>query len=197
MRPSSAAIVAGVILAGFTVWITRQAKALEKDLDSTSQKISLLDKAAPDFHLSTYDGRTVSLSDYRGKKKLALIFWATWNNGSHPQMLMLAQTYQRIHTADSDYDVVAIAVDDDPAAVKQFATDSKITFPIVLDHDRAVTNAYQIRSVPTALVIDTDGKVTWGGVGFARDRQAEFAGKLGLSPGAFRLEMGAPRGRGN
>ena len=183
MRPSSAAIVAGVILAGFTVWITRQAKALEKDLDSTSQKISLLDKAAPDFHLSTYDGRTVSLSDYRGKKKLALIFWATWNNGSHPQMLMLAQTYQRIHTADSDYDVVAIAVDDDPAAVKQFATDSKITFPIVLDHDRAVTNAYQIRSVPTALVIDTDGKVTWGGVGFARDRQARIRRQARSLPG--------------
>ena len=197
MRPSSAAIVAGVILAGFTVWITRQAKALERDLDSTSQKISLLEKQAPEFHLTTYDGHTVSLSDYRGKKKLALVFWASWNNGSHPQMLVLGQTYQRIHTADSDFDVVAIAVDDDPAAVKQFAVDSKILFPIALDHERAVANAYQIRSVPTTLVIDTDGKVTYGAVGFGRDRQGDLARQLGLSPYAFQLQMGAPRGRGN
>src|ERR1035441_6422681 len=53
MRPSSVAIVAGIILAGFTVWITRQAKALERDLDGSSQKIVLLDKPAPDFRLTT------------------------------------------------------------------------------------------------------------------------------------------------
>jgi peroxiredoxin len=197
MRPSSAVIVAGVILAGFTIWITRQAKALEKDLDSTSQKIVLLDKLAPDFHLTTYDGHNVALSDYRGRKKLALIFWASWNNGSHPQMLMLGQTYRRIHTDDSDFDVVAIAVDDDAAAVKQFVTDSKITFPVVLDHERAVTNAYQIRRVPTALVIDTSGKVVYGAVGFARERQGDFANQLGLSRDVFQLEMGAPHGRRN
>ena len=43
-----------------------------------------------------------------------------------------------------------------------------------------------------------DGKVSYGGVGFARDRQGDFARHLGLQPGAFRMEMmGVPRGRGN
>ena len=187
MRPSSVAIVAGVILAGFTVWITRQAKALEQDLDATSQKIALLDKPAPDFHLTSIDGRQVSLADYHGKK-LVLMFWATWNNGSHPEMLMLGLLYDRLH-ATSDFDIAGIAVDDDAAAVRQFAAGSKISFPLMLDHNREIVNAYQIRSLPTALIIDPDGKASYGGVGFARDRQGDFARQLGLQPGAMRMEM--------
>jgi peroxiredoxin len=196
MRTSSVAIAAGVALAIFTAWITRQAKALEQDLDASSQKIALLDKPAPDFHLTSIDGRPVSLASYHGKK-LVLMFWATWNNGSHPEMLVLGTLYDRLH-ASSDFDMVGVAVDDDAAAVKQFAADSKIPFPLVLDHNRELTNAYQIRSLPTALIIDPEGKVSYGGVGFARDRQGEFARHLGLQPNAMRMEMmGGPRVRGN
>jgi peroxiredoxin len=196
MRPSLVAIAGGVILAGFTVWITHRAKTLERDLDVTSQKITLLDKPAPDFHLTTSDGRPVSLADYRGRK-LVLVFWATWNNGSHPEMLVLGQLYERSRTAQNDFGVVGIAVDDELAAVKQFATDSRLPFPVVLDRNREVTNTYQVRSLPTALIIDGDGKVIYGGAGIARDRQGEFASRLGLRPGDFRMEMGAPRVRRN
>jgi peroxiredoxin len=198
MRLSSVAIVAGVVLAGFTVWITHQAKALERDLDASSQKIALLNKPAPDFKLTASDGRTVALADYRGKKRLVLVFWATWNNVSHPAMLMLREMYQRNRTPDSDFDVVGIAVDDDRAAVKQFAADMKLTFPVAVDHNRAVTDAYRIRTVPTALIVDTGGTVTYGSTGIAQGRQQyEFAQRLGVRQGDFRMEMGAPRGRGN
>lgn len=197
MRRSSVAIVAGIILAGFTVWITRQAKALERDLDGSSQKIVLLNKPAPDFRLTAIDGRTVSLSDYRGKKKLVLLFWATWNNVSHSEMLQLGMMYQRFHTPESGFDILGIAVDDNQADVKKFAADSKAPFPLVLDRRRELANAYLIRSLPTALIVDTDGKVVYGGVGVAQGRQNDFARHLGIGSGDFRMEMGAPRGRGN
>ena len=191
------AVLAVVVLAGVTVWITRQAKALERDLDVNSQKIALLDKPAPDFRLTSLDGRTVSLADYRGKKRLVLVFWATWNNGSHPEMMMLGAMYDRNRTPASSFDVLAIAVDDDLAAVKQFVGDSKLPFPVVLDHNRSLANAYQIRSVPTELLIDTDGKVTFGSAGFSQRPQNEMAQRLGIRPGDIRMEMGAPNGRGN
>jgi peroxiredoxin len=197
MRPSAVAIVAGVILAGFTVWITRQAKALERDLDGSARKIVLLDKPAPDFHVTAIDGRTLSLSDYRGKKKLVLVFWATWNNVSHSEMLNLGMTYQRFHTPESAFDVLGIAVDDDQAAVKKFAAESKAPFPLVLDRRRELADAYRIRSLPTVLIVDADGKVVYGNVGVSQGRQPEFARHLGIGSGDFRMEMGAPRGRGN
>ena len=197
MRPSAVAIVAGVIVAGFTVWITRQAKALERDLDGSARKIVLLDKPAPDFHVTAIDGRTSSLSDYRGKKKLVLVFWATWNNVSHSEMLTLGMLYQSFHKPESAFDILGVAVDDDQAAVKKFAADSKAPFPLVLDRRRELANAYQIRSLPTVLIVDSDGKVVYGNVGVSQGRQQEFARLLGIGSGDFRMEMGAPRGRGN
>jgi peroxiredoxin len=196
MRPSAAAIVAGVILAGFTVWITRQAKALERDLDSNALKIALLDRPAPDFHLTASDGHPVSLGDYRGKN-LLLVFWATWNNSSHPEMGVLGQMYQRAHTPDSGFEILGVAVDDDPAAVKRFVSDTGLPFPVALDRGGDIASAYQIRLVPTALIVDGSGKISYGAAGRVSGRQSELAERLGINPGAFQFQMGAPRGRGN
>jgi peroxiredoxin len=198
MRPSSVALLAVVALAAFTAWITRQAKVLEEDQQVNSQKIALLDKPAPDFHLTSLDGRTVSLSDYRGKKKLVLLFWASWNNASHPEMFALSAVYQRSHTSESDFDIVAISLDDDRAAAQTLVTQSKIPFPVVLDPKRAVTEAYRIRSVPTTLLIDTNGKVAFGTVGFGQSQNPELMRRLGIRGGDMRMEMRAPNaGRGN
>ena len=194
MRPSAVAIVAGLILAGFTVWITRQSKGPGKRLEVGARRIELLDKPAPDFHLTAADGRPVSLADYRGKKKLLLIFWATWNNGSHPEMFMLALLYQRVHVPESDFDIVGVAVDDDLPAVKQFAADNKIAFPWCSTTNREITDAYKIRSLPTALILDTDGKVTYGSVGYEQRSQIEFARQLGVRD--MRMEMMGVRGGG-
>jgi peroxiredoxin len=112
-------------------------------------------------------------------------------------MLQLGMMYQRFHTPESGFDILGIAVDDNQADVKKFAADSKAPFPLVLDRRRELANAYLIRSLPTALIVDTDGKVVYGGVGVAQGRQNDFARHLGLPQGGFRMEMGAPRGRGN
>jgi peroxiredoxin len=192
-RPSSAAVLAIVVLAGFTMWITWQAKALEKDLDTSTQKIALLDKPAPDFSLPSLDGHPVSLADYRGKKKVVLVFWASWNNGSHPQMLLMNVLYQNAHKPDSDFDVVAISVDDDGAAVRKFVSDTKIGFPVVLDQNRKVTDAYKIRSVPTTLLVETGGEVSYGSVGLTRG-QNDIVRRLGLRPEDMRMEMRTPNG---
>jgi peroxiredoxin len=39
----------------------------------TMSKVSI-NKAAPDFTLEDYEGNAVSLSDYRGKKNVLLVF---------------------------------------------------------------------------------------------------------------------------
>jgi peroxiredoxin len=141
------------------------------------------------------DGRTVSLSDYLGKKKLVLVFWASWNNASHPQMMLTNMIYQNNHTPESEFDVVGVSLDDDQAAARKFASDSKILFPVVLDPARKVTDAYKVRSVPTVLLVGTDGKVAYGNAGFNRSGQNELVRELGLRPSDVRMEMGAPNGR--
>jgi peroxiredoxin len=186
-----------VALAAVTLWITRQAKILEQDLDGSAQKIALLDKPAPNFRLTSLDGTTVSLADYLGKKKLVLLFWAPWNNGSRPEMLTLGSLYQRARSADSEFAVAAISVDDDRAAAQAFVSQNQTPFPVLLDKNRSVTNAYQIRSLPTALVISSGGQVEFGSVGFNQRQAFDLAQRLGIR-GDFRMEMRGPNaGRGN
>jgi peroxiredoxin len=198
MRPSSVAVVAICALAGFTAWITHQAKTLEQDLDGSPQKIALLDQPAPDFRLTSLDGRAISLADYRGRKKVVLIFWATWNNASHPQMAMVSTLYQNNHKPESDFEIVGVSVDDEKPAVQKFVAQSKIAFPVVLDQRRSLADAYKIRSIPTMLLVDAGGKVSYGSVGFNQRGQNEFASRLGVRAADFRMEMRGPNGgRGN
>jgi len=198
MRPTSATVFAVAALAVFTVWVTRQAKTLEQDLDGSTQKIALLEKPAPDFRLTSLDGRTVSPADYRGKKKLLLIFWAPWNNGSRPEMLVLGGLWQREHNPDTTFDIAAISVDDDRAAAQAFVNQNQIPFPVLLDKNRSVTNAYQIRSIPTALLISAEGKVEFGSVGFDQRQAFTLTQRLGIRDGDIRMEMRGPNGgRGN
>lgn len=198
MRPSATVIVGFVILAGLTVWITRQAKTLEQDLDSGARTVSVLDKPAPDFHGTSLDGRAVSLADYRGKKKLVLAFLAGWNNASHTDMMMLRAIYLGNRQPDADFDVVGISLDDDRAAAQNFVNESKPPFPVLFDQGRAITDAYQIRSLPTLLLIDTDGKVTYGAAGINQRGQNELFQRIGISNREIRMQMGRPSGgRGN
>ena len=194
VRPSSAIVLAGVALAVFAVWITRQAKTLEQDLDGNSTKIALLDKPATDFRLTALDGRTFSLADYHGKKKLVLVFWAPWNTASHAMLTMMNMVHAEQKT-EFDFDVLSISVDDDRAAAQKFVTDSKLPFPVVLDQNRAITDSYRVRVVPTALLIDTDGKVIFGAAGPRATN--ELLQRLGLANNGFRFGRGGNGGRGN
>jgi len=191
-RLSHAAVPAIVALAAFTVWITWRAKALELDLGGNSTKLALVGKQAPDFRLPALDGRTVSLSDYRGKK-LAVVFWASWNNGSHPAMASLVLFYRNNHTADANFDMVAISVGDDRKAAQDFVTQNKVPFPVLLDPGEASAKAFQVRSIPAVAVIDANGKVTWGFVGFTQRLVFDLARELGVTN--FRgMEFGGPNG---
>ena len=179
-RLSPAAVLAIVALAVFTVWITWRAKGLERDLDGNATKLALVGKQAPDFHLPALDGRTVSLSDFHGKK-LAVVFCASWNNGSHPAMASLGLFYRNNRPADADFDMVATGVGDDRKAAQDFFTQSKVTFPVLLDATEATAKAFQVRSIPAVVVIDGNGKVTSRFVGYTQRMAFDLARELGVT----------------
>ena len=55
-RPSLGVALAIAALAVFTVWISWQAKTLERRLNSIAETIAFLHKPAPDFTLKSLDG---------------------------------------------------------------------------------------------------------------------------------------------
>lgn len=109
---------------------------------------------APDFFLSTLDGRRVSLSDFRGRPVL-INYWATYCTPCRTEMPLL-QTM-----ADQYPKLVVLLVDerDSTPAARTFITEIHIRSPVLLDTDGKAADLYRITGLPTTIFVRADGTV--------------------------------------
>ncbi len=173
-------IVAVVALAIFTVLITWRARVLEKSLERESQQPALVDQVAPDFTAPALDGRMVSLADFRGQKNVVVSFWASWCGPCRMEMPGLVKFYQGHHSAASDFEILAVSIDEDPKDAQDFAEAQKLNFPVLLDPKSKVADAYQVDGIPTMFVIDKRGKITYGHSGFDMAMDYQLLRELGI-----------------
>ncbi|WP_280771474.1 redoxin domain-containing protein [Salipaludibacillus daqingensis] len=113
---------------------------------------------APDFTLENLEGEEVSLSDFRGEKKVMVNFWATWCPPCRAEMPDMQEMYEE----HDDIEILAINLTETEPSVGQvddFADDFGLTFPILLDHDVEIADVYDIQPVPTSYMIDSQGRV--------------------------------------
>tara|TARA_B100001123_G_C15201853_1_gene983717 strand:- start:392 stop:907 length:516 start_codon:yes stop_codon:yes gene_type:complete len=112
---------------------------------------------APNFTLKNLDGKEISLSQFRGKHVL-VNFWATWCGPCKIEMPSLEALYERFK--DKNFTLLAISNDMFGAnIVTPFVKAHKINFPILLDQQLKVSNAFGVVSLPTTFLIDPQGKI--------------------------------------
>jgi peroxiredoxin len=118
---------------------------------------------APDLTLQTLDGRTATLSELRGQAVL-INFWASWCPPCRNEMPAIQQVYEEYR--DEGFTVLAINSQEQEARVSAFAEPLGLTFPILIDRDGSVFDAYQVAALPTTFFVDRAGVirgVTTGG----------------------------------
>lgn len=112
---------------------------------------------APDFTLTTLDGKKVKLSDYRGKAVL-LNFWATWCGPCKveiPWFMDLEKEYK-----PQGLVVLGVAMDDDGRqTVAKFAQEMKIDYTVVLGNDDVADQYGGVEGLPTTFYLDRNGKI--------------------------------------
>lgn len=119
---------------------------------------------APDFTLTTIDGDTLRLSDFRGKTVL-LVFTSVNCKGCEDQMPYLVEVYQR---AQGELVVLTIYHEIyDVSKVKDYVTKKQFTtFPALPDPENKTATAYgATRFPPTNFIIDAEGIVRYKKVG--------------------------------
>ncbi len=107
---------------------------------------------APDFTLESFEGRRVSLSEFRGKVVL-VNFWASWCEPCKKEMPEIEAAYQR-HKNDG---LVVLAVNFGERKEEAERHVRGLSFPLLLDRNTVVAEAYGIRSLPVTFFIDSDG----------------------------------------
>jgi peroxiredoxin len=112
---------------------------------------------APDFALQSLDGKTVRLSDYRGKAVL-LNFWATWCAPCKIEMPWFVEL-QKQYGAEG-LQILGVAMDDaSPKDIADFAKEMGVNYPVLLGKE-AVGDAYGgVQFLPESFYIDRNGKV--------------------------------------
>jgi len=113
---------------------------------------------APQFELKDLDGRSVRLSDFRGKVVL-INFWATWCPPCRAEMPDLVKL-QRDHRKDGLQIIGVTYPPEKKSRVRRFARSLKVNYPIVLGTREIKDRFSSEETLPLTIVINRNGKVS-------------------------------------
>lgn len=111
---------------------------------------------APEFNLTSDEGRGVRLADFRGKFVL-LNFWATWCPPCVEELPSLNALHQRYD--GKDLIVLGVSIDEDAQEYGQFLDRWDVRFPTVRDPERRASTMYGTVKYPETYLIDREGTV--------------------------------------
>jgi peroxiredoxin len=111
---------------------------------------------AEDFRLVDLEGKSQSLSQYRGKVVL-VNFWASWCKPCTTEMPAMQTTYDKLR--DKGFVVLAINELEDDAKVREHIKQYNHTFPVLMDRDNKVANQFGVFGLPVSVFIDEKGVV--------------------------------------
>jgi peroxiredoxin len=112
---------------------------------------------APDFELTSLDGKRVKLSDFRGKA-VVLNFWATWCPPCKVEMPWFVE-FQKQHEKDGLV-ILGIAMDDsEPQKIAQFTSEMGVNYPVLLGTDKVSEQYGNVEFLPTTFYVDRHGKI--------------------------------------
>jgi thiol-disulfide isomerase/thioredoxin len=136
---------------------------------------------APDFTLAEIGtGKNFKLSEQKGKVVL-IDFWATWCGPCRmaiPHLIELQNEYK-----SKGFTLVGVSLDQQgEAVVRPFYKSWKMNYPVVVDQQGEVARNYGgIRSIPTALLVDKQGRVINAFIGYRPKSEFENAIRAALA----------------
>jgi len=123
--------------------------------------LARVDSPAPPFVARTVEGEEITLGTI---PKPAILGFLSFEDGLSPKMIAdLTETSLTMGVA-----VYVIALDD-PRVVQTAIEAQGVAFPVILDPDLDIAQAFGIPGLPTAVLLDQEGVVRWVQVGYRED----------------------------
>ena len=116
------------------------------------------DPTFSDFSLSALDGEVVTLSQFKGKMPVLLVFGATWCPSCKEEIPELKQ----IHKQFSDrIKVLYVDIQESRTKVAAYVKKHEIPYMVLLDTAGDVARDYGVNGIPLNVVVDINGDIVF------------------------------------
>jgi peroxiredoxin len=113
---------------------------------------------APEFELQGPDGETYRLSQWRGQPVI-VNFWATWCPPCRAEMPSMQRAWEQLQA--EGVQLIAINVGEEVGEIQAFLEQAPVSFPLPMDADMRVSQAWPMTGLPTTFVVDADGRLAY------------------------------------
>ncbi len=133
--------------------------------------------AVPQFQGTTLKGDKFNLADYKGKVIL-IDFWASWCIPCREEMPYLMELYRKYK--DSDFEIIAVNIDDNPDNARKFISElpGTIHFPVVKDSKQEIPPQFQIKGMPSTILVNKKGIIQYWHTGFKDSYKSDYASEI-------------------
>lgn len=114
-------------------------------------------RTAPSFTLSDLNGHKVDSSSMSASV-VVLDFWAVWCGPCRKELPILETLSRSLKS--QGVQVWGISIDDDPAMVKRWMSENHTEFQTLVDPDEKAANKFEVKALPSLVVINRSRKVT-------------------------------------
>ncbi|HEY0515106.1 MAG TPA: TlpA disulfide reductase family protein [Thermoanaerobaculia bacterium] len=157
-------VLVAAVIALFLLSCRNGANAGSAAAKATPDKPAQAAKVDFGFQLPTVDGRSLGPKSFPGQV-VVVDFWATWCMPCRLQAEILEPVYRDYKGRGVQF--LAANVGEPPADVKKFLKGKPFPYPVLLDADQANATRLGIFALPTLLVIDKQGRMSYFQAGIA------------------------------
>lgn len=115
---------------------------------------------APDLVFQNPEGKTMKLSDLKGKVVL-IDFWAAWCRPCRMENPNVVKAYQKYH--DKGFEVFSVSLDKDKASWVNAIKQDGLVWPYhvsdLLFWQSKAAQIYGVRSIPHTVLVDKNGRI--------------------------------------
>ena len=146
----------------FLLAVTVQAQTPVKEVPADYGYIVKIGQQVPDFSMTTTDGKTVRISDLKGKVVM-LQFTASWCSVCRKEMPHIEADIWNKYKNNSGFALYGIDLDEPLEKVKKFAKEIPVTYPLALDPKGGIFYQFAEKGagVTRNVIIDQTGKIVY------------------------------------
>lgn len=124
--------------------------------DDTKTALNTQGEIAPNFTgITSKDDKLVLKNELEGKTLIN--FWGSWCEPCKREMPALETAHSQY--SDRGFKVISVNLGQSDFVTDQFIKQYNLTFPVLIDQDGSIKNAYHVGKLPVSFLVDADGVI--------------------------------------